>query len=217
MLDRHLVPHLKAPLGRIARTLHERGVSADQVSVAGFAIGLGAVAAAALGAPLVALAFLLLNRLADGIDGELARIVGSSDAGAFLDIVLDFVFYALFPLGFALADPEANALPAAALVASFVATGSSFLAFAGQAERYGITHPEFGYKGLYYLDGLAEGTETILCFVLFCLLPEAFPTIAWAFAALCVVTAANRIVSGHRTLRQVRTGGIAPAEKEPRA
>ena len=202
MLDRHLVPRLKAPLGRLAVLLHARGVGADALSVAGFAVGLAAVAALAAGLPLVALALLLVNRLADGVDGELARLVAPTDAGAFLDIALDFVFYALFPVGFALADPAANALPAAVLVASFVGTGASFLAFAGQAARRGITHPEFGYKGLYYLDGLAEGTETILCFALMCLVPGAFAPLAWAFAALCGVTAVNRVVFGYRTLRR---------------
>lgn len=204
MLDRHIVPHLEAPLRRLARSLHARGVNADQVSIAGFGLGLGAVAAVAFGQPLVALALLVLNRLADGIDGELARLTAPTDAGAFLDIALDFVFYALFPLGFAFADPAANALPAAVLVASFVGTGSSFLAFAGQAERHDIHHPDFGYKGLYYLDGLAEGTETILCFVLMCLAPGAFALIAWLFAALCALTAVSRIVHGYRTLRGVQ-------------
>ena len=135
-------------------------------------------------------------------EAELARLATPTDAGAFLDISLDFVFYALFPLGFALADPAANALASAVLIASFVGTGASFLAFSAQAERHGIVHPDFGYKGLYYLDGLAEGTETVLCFVLMCLLPGAFAIIAWSFAALCAVTAANRVVSGYRTLRR---------------
>jgi phosphatidylglycerophosphate synthase len=58
-----------------------------------------------------------------------ARLSCPTDRGAFLDIALDFVFYALVPLGFALADPAANALPAAVLIAAFVGTGSSFLAF----------------------------------------------------------------------------------------
>ena len=204
MLDRHVVPYLKGPLRRVARALGRRGVTADAVTVGGFAIGLGAVAAAAAAAPLLALGLLLANRLADGVDGELARAGGASDAGAFLDITLDFVFYALFPLGFAFADPAANALPAAVLVASFVGTGASFLAFAGQAERRGLVHPHFAHKGLYYLDGLAEGTETILCFVAFCLFPDAFGAIAWAFAALCGVTAVNRVASGYRTLRTTR-------------
>lgn len=202
MLDRHLVPHLVAPLRRLAVALKARGIGADAVTVAGFALGLSSIVAVAFGAPLLALVLMLAGRLADGVDGELARLGSPSDAGAFLDIVLDFAFYALFPLGFALLDPAANALPAAVLIASFVGTGASFLAFAAKAEARGIAHPDFGYKGLYYLDGLAEGTETIIAFALMCLFPEWFAVIAWAFAAVCALTAANRIVGGYRALRR---------------
>jgi phosphatidylglycerophosphate synthase len=50
----------------------------------------------------------VLNRLFDGLDGALARRRGLTDAGGFLDISLDFLFYALVPFGFMLADPAAN-------------------------------------------------------------------------------------------------------------
>lgn len=153
------------------------------------------------------LILLLLNRLADGIDGELARLEEPTAAGGYLDITLDFIFYALFPLGFALAHPASNALPAAVLIASFVGTGASFLAFATQADKLSIVHRDFHYKGLYYLDGLAEGTETILCFALMCVMPHWFPTIAWLFAALCLITATNRVYSGYRTLRNTQRLG----------
>ena len=213
MLDRHVVPHLKPWLNRGARALHARGLRADQVTVAGFIIGLGAVLAVSLQAPLLGLALLLLGRAADGLDGELARLHGPSDAGAFLDITLDFIFYALFPLGFAFADPATNALPAAVLVASFVGTGASFLAFAGQADRLGIERVQFAYKGLTYLDGLAEGTETIVAFALMCLFPAQFALIAWGFAALCVLTAVNRVVSGYRTLSVMALHNRAPSRR----
>lgn len=183
-----------------AMFLHNRGVTADSVSLAGFLVGLCAVPAVAFGHPLIALCFLLINRFADGIDGEIARIGTPTDAGAFLDISLDFIFYASFPLGFALYAPEANALAAAVLVTSFVGTGASFLAFATQADKNDIVSPEFSYKGLYYLNGLAEGSETILCFVLMCLFPYYFSTIAWAFAFICFLTTVNRVYSGYRTL-----------------
>lgn len=201
MLDRHLVPRLKPGLRSIARQLHRRGVTADAVTIAGFLIGIACVPLIATGHPLLALWCLVLNRLADGLDGELARLGTPSDAGAYLDISLDFIFYALFPLGFALADPAVFALPAAVLIASFVGTGASFLAFATQADKHALQSPDFAYKGLYYLDGLAEGTETIACFVLMCLFPAWFAVIAWAFATLCLVTAINRVWFGYRSLR----------------
>ncbi len=202
MLDKKIVPLIKPPLKKLAQIIYRKGISADAVTVVGFIIGLGCIVALAFEHYLLALVLLVLNRLADGVDGELARLQSATDAGGFLDITLDFIFYALFPLGFAFASPELNALPAAVLIASFVGTGASFLAFSSLAKSTGIEHPDFAYKSLYYLDGLAEGTETILCFAIMCLLPMHFATIAWVFAAVCVVTAINRVVSGYATLRQ---------------
>jgi len=201
MLDKHIIPLLKPPLKRVATILAARDWSADQITIAGFLVGMFCIIAIALEQSLIALVFLLLNRLADGVDGELARIQNPTDAGGFLDISLDFIFYSLFPLGFAIADPANNALPAAALIASFVGTGASFLAFSAMANKYGIAHPDFGYKSLYYLDGLAEGTETVVFFVLMCLMPNNFVFLAWTFAALCLVTTVNRVMFGYLTLR----------------
>lgn len=203
MLDKHIVPIIKPPLRKIAVILQRYGVDADQVSVAGFIIGMFAAVAVVAGYYKIALVLLLLNRLADGIDGELARLQKPTDAGGFLDITLDFIFYAVFPLSFAFADSIANALPAALLIASFVGTGASFLAFSSLAEKQDIQHPDFGYKGFYYLNGLAEGTETVIFFVAICLLPGYFPVIAYVFALICILTAINRVVFGYKTLRRI--------------
>jgi len=200
MLDKYLVPRIKPVLNAGAGRLYRAGIRADQVTVAGFVVGMLCLPALAMGQPLVALGCLLVNRIADGLDGELARFGSPSDAGSFLDITLDFIFYAAFPLGFALYDPAQNAVPAAFLIASFVGTGASFLAFAPHAEKRSIRSRDFAYKGLYYLDGLAEGTETILCFVLMCLLPEKFSVIAWVFTGICLITTVNRVHAGYRTL-----------------
>ena len=126
---------------------------------------------------------------------------GLTDLGGFLDIVLDFLIYAAVPFAFALADPAANALPAAFLIFSFMGTGSSFLAYAIMAAKRGIATELRGRKSLYYLGGLTEGTETIVAFVLACLWPAWFPLIAWTFGALCWLTTATRIVVAVQTLR----------------
>jgi len=170
------------------------------VTVAGFVIGILAAIMVVSENYFIALILLLLNRLADGVDGELARLQKPTDAGGFLDITLDFIFYAIFPLSFAFANVSSNALPAALLIASFVGTGASFLSFSSMAEKHAIDHPDFGYKGFYYINGLAEGTETVICFALMCLLPGYFAVIAYLFAFICVITAINRVVFGYRTL-----------------
>ncbi|MEE9336143.1 MAG: CDP-alcohol phosphatidyltransferase family protein [Granulosicoccaceae bacterium] len=200
MLDKYIVPILKPRLADVAKQLQGEGIAADHVTLVGFGIGLACVLMLSVGQFGIALLLLLINRLADGVDGELARLSQPSDGGAYLDITLDFIFYAVFPLGFAFYAPQANALPAAVLIASFVGTGASFLAFSGQAAKQGMEHPDFGYKGFYYLNGLAEGTETILVFVLMCLLPSQFALIAFVFSAVCVLTAFNRVVFGYLSL-----------------
>ena len=198
MLDRAATALLRPVLDRAAAGLVRCGIGADAVTLAGFGIGLGAALAIALGAPLAGLALILLSRLADGLDGAVARRTRPTDRGAFLDIALDFVFYASIPLAFAVADPVANALAAAVLLAAFVGTGSSFLAFAVLAERRGLKSEAYPTKGIFYLGGLTEATETLLCFTAMCLWPGHFAPIAAVFAALCTITLAARLAAGWR-------------------
>jgi phosphatidylglycerophosphate synthase len=183
------------------------GIGADSVTLCGFVLGVGAALAIAGGAPLAGLALMLASRLMDGLDGAVARLTRPTDRGAFLDITLDFLFYASIPLAFALHDPPANALPAALLLAAFVGTGSSFLAFAVLAERRGLKSEDYPQKGIYYLGGLTEATETLACFVLMCLWPQHFALWAFGFAALCALTIAMRLLGGWRVLGVQGPGG----------
>ena len=208
MLDRRVLS-LAAPwLERLAAALARRRVAADAVTLCGFALGLGAAAAIALGRPLLGLALIGLNRLADGLDGALARHSRSTDRGAFLDITLDFMFYASVPLAFALADPASNALPAAVLLFSFIGTSSSFLAFAVLAERRGLHNQAYPTKGMYYLGGLTEATETIICFAAMCLWPAWFAALAYGFAVLCGLTWLTRLHAAWAMLGQTKTRSV---------
>ncbi len=197
MIDAGLLPTVRAVLDAPARRLVAQGITADQVSLAGFGIGLLALPALWFGWFPLALAFILLNRIADGLDGIMARQVGATDRGAFLDIALDFVFYATVPLGFALVAPD-NALAAAVLICAFVGTGSSFLAFAVIAAKRGLRADAYPTKGIFYLGGLTEGTETIAVFVLMCLFPSWFVVLAYGFALACALTTVLRWLQGWR-------------------
>ena len=199
MLDRHLRPLIDPPLDRLAVALAPR-LSADAVTVGGFALGCLAMLAVMLGQFWLGLVLLLLNRAADGLDGAIARRNGVTDLGGYLDIVLDFIVYSGIVFAFAVADPGANALAAAFLVFSFMGTGASFLAFAIMAAKHGLDSPEQGTKSLYYLGGLAEGTETILFLVAVLLWPAGFALLAWLFGALCWLTTLGRILIAVRQL-----------------
>jgi phosphatidylglycerophosphate synthase len=199
MLDRFVLKLCAPAIEAAARLLVRRGVTADTVTYASFGLGVAAAALVAAGATWLALAPLLAGRALDGIDGAVARLGTPSDRGAFLDIGLDFVFYAAIPLSFAVLDPAANALAAATLLAAFVATGTTFLAFAVMAEKRGLRSTAYPNKSFYYLGGLTEGTETVLCFAAMCLWPQHFAAIACVYAAMCAITTATRLVHGWST------------------
>lgn len=200
MLDKFSIKIIRSPLAKAAAMMSVRGVTANQTTLAGFVIGCMALPALATEQYELALLFITINRICDGLDGAIARIRGITDAGGFLDISLDFLFYSLIPFGFVLANPEQNAVAGAFLIFAFIGTGSSFLAFAVMAGKRGIENPVYKNKSLYYMSGLTEGTETIACFVLFCLFPQHFALIAYIYGAACWFTTSTRIWAGYKTL-----------------
>ncbi len=208
MLDAKITPLIKPLLHPLILALNKCGITPNQVTVAGFFVGLLAVPMIIGGLWHGALLFIALNRIFDGIDGELARFQNTStSSGGFLDISLDFLFYASIPLAFGIASPLEWGTPALVLLATFIGTGSSFLAFAIAAEKFNIDRPQFKNKSFYYMQGLTEGTETILVFVAFCVWPTYFPIIAYVFAAACLITVVTRIVGGYTTLKAVEQNG----------
>ncbi|CAH0533041.1 Inner membrane protein YnjF [Vibrio stylophorae] len=201
MLDPWFIQRLKRPLQNLSAWCDQPWLSANRITVTGFIVGLCALPLLTFELYTWALLAIVINRLFDGLDGALARRRGTTDAGGFLDIALDFLFYALVPFGFALANPTSNALAAAFILFAFIGTGTSFLAFAIMAAKRNIQSPVYPHKSLYYLGGLTEGSETIAFFVLCCLMPQYFARLAYLFGALCWLTTATRIILGYRTLK----------------
>jgi phosphatidylglycerophosphate synthase len=193
MLDRYATVLIRPPLTATARVLVRAGLGANTVTIIGFLIGLVAAILIANGAYLAGAMAIFASRLCDGLDGAVARLTQATDAGGFLDIALDFLFYASIPLAFAIGNPAERALPAAVLLAAFIGTGSSFLAFAVLAAKRGLQDLATPGKSFYFLGGLTEATETLAFFIAMCLWPAHFAVLAYAFAALCGITIATRI------------------------
>lgn len=199
MIDARIRRLIDPALNRAGIMLHQSGIAANQVTWAGFVVGLVAVPLLALewyGAAICAIA---INRIADGLDGAVARAAGPTDFGGYLDIVVDFIFYSAVVFGVTLAQPE-QAVWGAFLIFSFVGTGSSFLAYAIFAEKHGITTEVRGAKSIYYLGGLTEGFETIVVLIMICLFPGWLWLISLVFGMMCWVTTTMRIVWAYRTL-----------------
>jgi phosphatidylglycerophosphate synthase len=201
MFDRS-VSHLIAPfIHRLARQVKRLGFTANQLTLLGFLLGIVAAFLIADEAYLAGAVAILASRLLDALDGAVARLTQATDAGGFLDIALDFVFYASIPLAFAFSDPARNALPAAVRLAAFIGAGSSFLAFAVMAAKRGLGNLATPNKSFYFLGGLTEASETLLCFMAMCVWPGLFIELAYGFAALCAITTATRIWWGWKAFQ----------------
>ena len=150
----------------------------------------------------------LLSRVADGLDGPLARRRAARDGvrdagvGGFLDITCDFVVYGATVVGVAVGATTGGGAPwwpfLLVLLAYYV-NGTALLAFSSIAERAGCTRGDA--RSLSFLGGLAEGAETIVVHALWLVVPAAAAPVAGVWAAVVRVGAAQRVVAGYRALR----------------
>ena len=197
MFDAQIRPLMDRLLNPVGRSLAARGVMANHVTIIGGLFGLAATVSVAFQLFDIAFWLILLNRVADGLDGAVGRASITTDFGGYLDIVCDFVFYSAIPFAFAVALPE-NSFASAFLIFSFIGTASSFLAFAILAEKHNVSTEIRGKKAFYYLGGLTEGGETILLLLAMVIWPSYFIFMAFGFGLLCWVTTITRIYAAYR-------------------
>lgn len=208
MLDARLRPVLAGPLEAATRLIDRRWITPDGLTLAGLVIGMGSAAAAALQWWAVAAVLWLLSRVADGLDGTLARRrarrsgAAGSHAGGFLDITADFVVYGSTVVGVAIgatAAFDAPWWPFLLVLLAYYINGTAFLAFSSIAERADRRLDDG--RSLSFLGGLAEATETILVHTLWLIVPQWAAPIAVGWAVVVGISATQRIVAGYRALR----------------
>lgn len=232
MFDARLRPLLAPALDRAAAALDVPFVTPNRLTGLNLVLGLASAGFAAGQLWLPALATWLLCRLADGVDGPLARRRASSSRadsradsrvdpradpraesraehrtsdgggqGGFWDISADFVVYGATVVGVALGATSAFGapwLPFMMVLFAYYLNGSVFLAFSSIAERTGRTIEDG--RSLSFLGGLAEGAETVAVHSLWLLFPFLAWQIAVVWAFLVLLSAAQRIVIGYRSL-----------------
>ena len=195
MFDASLIRFSSKKINKVAIVLTKRGFSANQISIIGFLFGVLAFVFISLDKTIIGLFFLIFNRFADGLDGAIARVKGLTREGAFIDIVFDFIVYAMIPLAFCVRSPE-DSFAATILLTTFFGTAVTFLAFAVMAARVGIENKKFPNKSFYYMQGPVEGLETFIFFALMCLWPLYFSIFAYVFASMCLVSTFWRFFAG---------------------
>ena len=198
MFDQRVRAALGPSLDVIGHRLARAGIRPGAVTGIGLGLGGGACVAAALRLWPLALALWLANRAADGLDGPIARARGATECGGFFDIVADFTVYGGFVVGVAVAVPSAR-LACVVLLFTYYVSGTAFLSLSSLLEHRNAGGAD--ERSLRFVGGLAEGTETVVVYVLFCLLPGSAEWIALGFAAAVGVTALQRVVAGARLLR----------------
>ncbi len=199
MLDTRARRLFEPALDAVAARVAAAGVSPLTVTGVGWAVGVAACLAAGTGRWWLALALWLLNRLLDGVDGPVARLRGATELGGFLDIVADFSIYAGFVVAIAVARPEAR-LACVALLCAYYLSGTALLALSSLLERRGSSIGDV--RSLRFVGGLAEGTETVIVYVLFCVFSHWAAPIAWVFTVAVAVTAVQRVALAVRVLRR---------------
>ena len=204
MLDTTLRKLVNPALNPIATILVKTGISANGITIIGFLIGVVGWIALAINLYYLALGMIVINRIFDGLDGLIAQKTNKTEIGGYLDIVLDFIFYSGVPFFFVVGKPEVG-LPASFLIFSFIGTGSSFLAYSAIAAKHNIKNEKYKNKAIYYLGGLAEGTETITFFLFICIKPDKFTEAAWIFGGLCWITTFTRIYTAYIHFKNLKT------------
>ena len=199
MFDKLIQKHYHKKLKYLAKYLKSIGITANFVTTLALFSSVICFILICFGYLHLAIFLILFNRLLDGLDGELARLTEENKFGSFFDITSDFTFYSLVPLGFALYLPVENAVPTLFLLVSFCLNSSSFLARAIIVEKYNLNEDKRG-KGFFYSYGIVEGFETMIFFLLFCLLPNHYATLAYLFCFFTLLTHFLRILSTKKQL-----------------
>jgi len=185
----------------------------NTVSLFAFLAGMASAGVVLLGGFFPALLLWLVNRIADGLDGSVARETDrQTDFGGYLDIMLDFTVYAAVPVAFAVFhDSREVYLSAMVLLAVFYANAASWMYLSALAEKrgekrrgfreQGQNRPEGGHStSLPMPRGLIGGAETLVIYTLFFVFPGAVKLLFLGMAFLTLVTILQRLVWARRHL-----------------
>jgi len=199
MFDPQIQKYIQKPLQYIAK-LFLKFISPNHMTLIGFSFGVLMCLFIIIDQYLMAIIFLFLNRLSDGLDGTMARLQTPTPLGGYLDIVLDFLIYGGFVLSFGITEQN-NTLLSMILLFCYIGTGSTFLAKA--AILPSLTNQTLNEeipKSFHYAVGLVEGTETIIFMFLCLLFPSLYIYLASIFIFLCLITIVFRIIVFYREL-----------------
>jgi phosphatidylglycerophosphate synthase len=213
MFDASIRRAIHGPLDRVAGGLDFEFITPNRITAFGFAAGMAGALSAWIHLWEVALLLWLISRLADGLDGSLARLrkrgeeSAPSLAGGYLDIMADFAVYGSFVVGVGHGS-GGSLTPFLWVLLGYYLNGTAFLAFSSLGERSNLRLDDA--RSLSFIFGLTEGAETIAIHSIWCLFPGRAGAIAAMWAALVLASAVGRTWQGFRLL--TRAGNESTAK-----
>lgn len=189
---------LRIPKKRLLEPVAKRfsGVKPETITLIALLVGLLAALMAGLGLSYWAFGLWLLNRMLDGLDGELARHQQTqSDFGGYLDIMGDLIVYAALPVALVSANPSSLAwLSLTVLLAVFYVNAGSWMYLAAILEKRAAGAMQRGEQTSITMPaGIIEGAETIVFYSLFLVFPAHTTLLFGLMSALIVITILQRI------------------------
>ncbi len=164
----------------------------------------GVVSAVALAYQLYVWGFVawFFNRFFDGLDGTVARRRGAqSDFGGYFDIMIDFVVYAIIPIGLVLGQPtQANFVALAVLLAVFYVNAASWMYLSAILEKRAQGQDSAEFTTVNMPNGIIGGAATILFYTAFMFFPSYLAWLFGAMALLVAVTVVQRLVWAKKKL-----------------
>ncbi|MEI9993421.1 MAG: CDP-alcohol phosphatidyltransferase family protein [Rhizomicrobium sp.] len=182
MLDPVLRRHTDRLIGPAAARLAALHIRADSLTLSAFLFTVLAMWDVGHRSYLLGLGFLVAGRVFDRLDGAVARHVGATRFGAYLDRLLDLTATAGLAFAFALAEPD-RALAAMFLMLALVVRAAAWM----PADRHG---------GLLAQTGdLVGKSEFFVAFAVACVFPAWFSILAYVIGVACFIAAGGRLAA----------------------
>lgn len=199
MFDAALRPTANAFLDKFSGRVQQSGLNANKLTLIGFLFGLVGCFAAAMQIYPLAFLLIILNRLMDGLAASVARQIGVTRLGSYLDMLCDIVFYAAFVFFFSMGQLD-GVFAATLLIFAYTVMFACYLLQPVFAPRDDTLVTPRG--------GLIENAEIVLFMLLCCALPAMFAPFATVFALLCLTTAVLRVAAAVRALNAPPTNPV---------
>ncbi|GGJ81404.1 phosphatidylglycerophosphate synthase [Anoxybacillus voinovskiensis] len=193
MLDTHARKYVQPLIETAASRLLKIGLTANQVTMMSFLIGLSSGILFYLDYVVAAVIVLWMSGFLDAVDGTMARKTNVSPWGTVMDITFDRIVEISVILGIAFKYPHVQ-WALLLLSVSIIFSITVFLTVGAVSDKKGM-------KSFYYQAGLAERTEGFLLFSFMMLLPNYVLVITLLFFVVELFTGLQRLNEARQLLR----------------